>query len=507
MRRLAPALALLASTTLWACKPGSPGVEGDACSKKEDCAEGLSCLDNVCTKLASGEAPAASSYCATVADLAGAWVFDTLVIGAEDLAPRGINGHYEMTVVVDHCAASIGLIKTGYDDVRYSASKIQSSEAVLAESTQIPGAAEATVSLKGKPTHTMTFVVSDGQLFGSWQMAGDEWARAGMWGTLRGIRRVERPADEGSEAAEQPEQPEQPELVGVDDFAAQPCEVRCLASCDAARRRVDATLDEPALAACMTACGGDEPIAGCGGGSPLPEELVVNVKGPAKSLDELCSKATAELLAANAVAPGRADLRCDRKPVVKDKAASRSLSKAALGGSFLGAQLLQVGYFSSGYVGHHILALETEAGWFWTDSLADVSMPGTDGISVTTTSLVLRARELLSAALGREVVAEIAVQITDSDLDVNEISLDEQKLVVVCSTGSPPTCMRVPTSWSSRRTLIDDKTDDPKRHPKLRSERGVVYLAFLPGDRVSISTPADARAADRELSGIYVWPP
>ncbi|MFO7562246.1 MAG: hypothetical protein R6X02_06355 [Enhygromyxa sp.] len=486
MRRVALAPVVLGLALLLDCK-SEPGSEGETCKKKEDCVEGLRCVDNVCTRLdAQPDAAQASAYCETLAALAGKWVFDTTVVGAEDLAPRGINGHYEMSVAVDNCTANVQLIKTGYDDVKYSEKKVQTSEAALAESTQIPHAAEATFSLKGKPTHTMTFMVRDNQLFGFWQSTGDEWARAGMWGYLRGVQ-------EGQD------------LAKVEDFAAQPCEVACLTQCDAARRRADATLDEPGLAACLTACGGEQPIVGCGAGEPLPEELVVAVAGPAKSIDELCAKASAELLAANGGGVPASAVTCDRKPPVNDKPASRSLSKGALAGSFKAAELVQISWFDAGYHGWLILALETEAGWFWTKPLMDVSSSGIGGVSSTTTSLVLRARDLLSAP-GREVVAELALRITDTDLGLNEVSIDEQKYVVVCSTGSPPACMEMTLTWASERTLIDDKGVDEKQHPDLYSKRGELYLGFLPGDRVSISAPQGAREEDLQLSGIYAWP-
>jgi|GEM_PF-2658093 len=486
MRLSALATVVVGLVSLVACK-SEPAGEGEACTKKQDCGAGLSCLDNTCVRLdAEASAATPSGYCATVAAMAGAWTFDTTVVGAEDLASRGINGHYEMTVVVDNCAASINLVKTGYDAVKYSDKKIQTSEAALAESQQIAHAAEATVSLKGKPTHTMTFVVRDGQLFGHWQSTGDEWTRAGMWGFLRGVAQGQ-------------------DLANVTDFTAQPCEVACLTQCDVVRRRADATLNEPALAACMTACGGEVPIVGCGAPEPLPEELLIAVSGPAKSLADLCTQAGAERLATDGIKPGAVELVCDRKPPVNGKPAARSLAKSALGGSFKAAQLVQIGYSDVGYAGHLVLALETEAGWFWTESLLDLSVSGVGGIDVSTSSLVLRPRELL-AAVGREVVAEIAMKITDSDLALNEVATDTQKYIVVCATGSPPTCMRMISTYASQRTVIDDEGSNPKPHPNLRSERGELYLAFLPGDRLSISTPAAAPAADRELSGIYAWP-
>ncbi|HVI02799.1 MAG TPA: hypothetical protein VM869_29070 [Enhygromyxa sp.] len=484
MRHAALAIATLGLALLASCK-SEPGGEGEACTKKEDCAEGLSCVDNVCTKLGGEPAVQPSAYCETVAALAGTWTFDTTVIGAEDLAPRGINGHYEMTVAVDNCTANLQLIKTGYDDVKYAEKKVQSSDAVLAESKQIPGAAEATVSLKGKPTHTMIFQVRDGQLFGFWQSTGDEWARAGMWGFLRGVQKGQ-------------------DLAKVEDFAAQPCEVACLTQCDTARRRADATLDEPSLAACLTACSAGEPIVGCGPGKPLPAELMVAVAGPVKTIDELCAKVSAELLAGQGSEVAATAVTCDRKPPVNDKPASRSLNKAALAGSFNAAELVQVSWFDAGFYGWLILALETEAGWYWTKPLMDMSSSGVGGVSSTTTSLVLRARELLSPA-GREVVAELAMQTTDSDLGINEVALDEQKYVVVCSTGAPPVCVEATIGWSSERTLIDDKTDDPKKHPDLYNKRGELYVSFLPGDLVSISVPEGAREEDRKLSGIFAW--
>lgn len=486
MRRFALATTLLVGlASLGGCK-SEPSGEGEACKQKEDCVEGLSCVDNVCTKLAAEATTEPSSYCQTVAAMAGTWTFDTTVIGAEDLAPRGINGHYEMTVAVDNCSANVQMTKTGYDDVKYSDKKVQTSEAALAESKQIAGAAEVTVSLKGKPTHTMTFLVRDNQLFGFWQSTGDEWARAGMWGFLRGVQKGQ-------------------DLAKVEDFVAQPCEVACLTQCDAARRRADASLDEPALAACMTACAAEQPILGCGPGKPLPEELVVGVSGPAKTIDELCAKVSAELLATNDGKVPVTAVSCDRKPPVNDKPGSRSLSKGPLAGSFKSAELVQISWFDSGYYGWLILALETDAGWFWTKPLMDVSSSGVGGVSTNTTSLVLRPRELLSAN-GREVVAELAMQVTDSDLGLNEVSIDEQNYVVVCSTGAPPTCMQMTLTWSSQRMLIDDKLDDAKKHPDLYSKRGELYVGFLPGDLVSISAPQGAREQDLALSGIYSWP-
>ena len=481
-------LALVSASSFTACK-SSPGEEGAACKTKEDCADGLSCVDNVCTKLAGEGAPAptqASGYCETVAALAGTWTFDTTVIGAEDLAPRGINGHYTMTVTADNCTANVQLVKTGYDEVQYSEKKVQTSEAALSESKEIAHAATATFSLKGKPTHTMTFMVRDGQLYGAWQSAGDEWTRAGMWGFLRGVQQGQ-------------------DLAQVEDFAAQPCEVRCLTQCDAPRRRADGILDEPALAACMTACDAGEPIVGCGVGKPLPEDLLVAVHGPAASFEDLCAKASAEMITERGSSLAASEVTCDRKPPVGGKPASRTLAKSALAGSFTSAELIQLTAFDEEAMEELHLVLQTEAGWFWTDTILDLSNSGVGGISVDTTSLVLRARDLISAP-GREVVAELAMQIYDADMGVNEASTDESKVTVVCTTGSPPQCLRLTTSWSSARALIDEDVDnDPKDHPTLGSERGETYLAFLPGDLVSISAPPDSRESYLSLRGLYHW--
>lgn len=485
MRHIALASAVFGLASL-GCK-SEPGGEGETCKKKEDCAEGLSCVDNTCIRLEDRtDVSTPGGYCETVAALSGTWVFDTTVIGAKDLALRGINGHYEMSVVVEDCTATIQMIKTGHDDVKYTEKKIQTSEAALAESKQIAAAAAATVSLKGKPTHTMTFVVRDNQLFGFWQSTGDEWARAGMWGFLRGVAKGQA-------------------LAKVDDFAVQPCEVACLTQCDAARRGADKTLDEPALAACMTACGGEQPIVGCRPSKPLPAELAVTVAGPAKSFDELCSKASAELLAGSTSKVPASAVTCDRKPPVNEKPASRSLNKGALAGSFESAELVQIGWFDGGYFGWLVLALETKAGWFWTKPLMDVSNSGLGGISTTTTGLTLRARDLLSSP-GREVVAELAMQITDSDLGLNEVSIDEQKTLVVCSAGSPPVCSTLLLNWSSQRTLIDGKGVDKKKHPGLYNKRGELYVSFLPGDVISISAPPGSREQELQLTGIHAWP-
>jgi hypothetical protein len=491
MRRALAAIVLAGSSlSLVGCQ-AEPAAEGASCSKKEDCADGLSCLDGVCTKLAPEPKAEQSRYCATVEALAGSWTFDTTVVGAEDLISHGINGHFQMTSKIEGCAGTVELTKTGHDDTVYSKAKIQQSEATLRESTTIPGAAEVMVSLKGKPTHELTFMVRDGQLLGHFRYVETEWNRAGMWGYLRGV-------PTGSALAE------------VENFEVQPCEVKCLTQCDATRRKADQSLDEPALAACMTGCSAAQPsqaaqlVVGCGPGKPMHEQLLLGMNGPAKSIDELCSKAGAELLAAEANTSG-APATCKRDPEVDGKPTEKALGKTRFDGSFLNAQVLEIGYFDVGYSGHLILALETETGWYWSETIADLSASGVGGFGVGIESMTLRPRDLLSA-VGRELIADVEVRTTDSDLGINEVSVDDTKLVVVCSTGSPPTCLRMTTNWSSERTLIDAKGDDPKKHPDLRAARGEVYLSILPGDLVSISSPADARPADRELMGIYAWP-
>lgn len=492
MRRALASLALAGcfSLSVGACK-SEPGGEGASCSKKDDCTDGLSCVDGVCTKLAGPSEPEPSRYCATVEALAGSWTFDTTVVGAQDLSSRGINGHFQMTATIDGCAGTIALTKTGHDDTVYSKAKIQQSEATLRESTTIPGAAEVTVSLKGKPTHELTFMVRDKQLLGHFRYVEGEWNRAGMWGYLRGV-----PAGQA--------------LAEVENFEVQPCEVKCLTQCDATRRKADQTLDAPALAACMTACSApagqpeSPPALGCSPGKPMHEQLLLGVNGPAKSIDELCGKAGAALIAAAGLS-STAQVSCKKDPEVGGKPSEKTLGKGRFDGSFLNAQVLEIGTFDVGYTGHLILALETEAGWFWTESIVDLSVSGVGGMSIGIESLTLRPRELLSA-VGRELIVDIEVRATDSDLGVNEVSIDDSKLVVVCSTGSPPVCVRATSDWSSERTLIDPKGDDPKKHPDLRAARGEVYLSILPGDLVSVSTPPDARPDDRQLAGIYAWP-
>jgi hypothetical protein len=484
-------LAGFASLSLLVGCKDDPGGEGAACEKKEDCAEGLSCVDGVCSKLEAPAEAEPSAYCKTVEALAGSWTFDTTVVGAEDLTSKGINGHHQMTVTVDGCTGNVELTKTGHDDTVYTKAKIQHSQAALRESATIPGAAEIVVSLKDKPTHELTFLVRDKQLLGHWRYVESEWNRAGMWGYLRGV-------------------PSGTALAEVENFEVQPCEVKCLTQCDATRRKADQTLDQPALAACMTACSGEQPaqggqlVVGCGPGAPLHEQLLLGVNGPAKSIDELCGKAGAELMAASGLS-STAQVACKRDPQVDGKPAERALGKSRFDGSFLNAQLLEIGVQDAAYAGHLILALETEAGWFWTDSIADLSTSGVGGITVGIESMTLRPRDLVSA-VGRELIAEVEVRTTDTDLGVNEVATDETQLAVVCSTGSPPVCLRTITKWSSERKLIEPKGDDPKKHPDLRSARGEIYLAVLPGDLVSISAPADARPVDRELAGIYAWP-
>jgi hypothetical protein len=490
MRRALAAIVVLGVVVfgVGGCK-SDPGGEGASCDKKEDCADGLSCVDGTCTKLAAEAEAEPSKYCATLEALAGNWTFDTTVVGAEDLASRGINGHFQMVVAREGCTGTIELTKTGHDDTVYTKAKIQHSRATLRESTTIPGAAAVMVSLKDKPTHELTFMVRDGQLLGHFRYVESEWERTGMWGYLRGV-----PAGQA--------------LAEVEAFEVQPCEVKCLTQCDADRRRADQTLDEPALAACMSACADPsqpvQPGVGCAAGKPMHEQLLLGINGPTKSIDELCSKAGAAVVAANGLSSA-AQVMCKREPEVGGKPTERALGKTRFDGSFLNAQLLEIGYLDVGYAGDLILALETEAGWFWSDSIADLSVSGVGGASVSVESMTLRPRELFSA-IGRELIAEVELRATDSDLGVNEVSIDDSKLVVVCSTGSPPVCVRATTAWSSERTLIEPKGDDPKKHPNLTAARGELYLSILPGDLVSISTPPDTRPTDRQLAGIYAWP-
>ena len=485
MRR---ALAITVLALLTACK-SDPGGEGAACEKKEDCAEGLSCVDGVCTKLEQASEPEASAYCTTLEALAGNWTFDTTVVGAEDLVSKGINGHFQMTVKVDGCNATIALTKTGHDDTVYTKAKIQHSEGPLHESATIPGAAEIMVSLKDKPTHELIFMVRDKQLFGHFRYVESEWNRAGMWGYLRGV-------------------PEGTALAEVENFEVQPCEVKCLTQCDADRRKADQTLDQAALSACMTSCSAGPPstdapvVAGCTPGKPMHEHLSLHVNGPAKSIEELCAKVFETKKADAGIT--EAGPICQREPEVDGKPTERALAKARFEGSFHNAQLLEVGLHTDSYATDLVLAMETEAGWFWTDSIVNLEASA-GGLAISIKSMSLRPRELVSA-VGREVIAEVDVYTTDSDLGINEVSIDETRLAVVCSTGSPPVCVRVITNWSSERTLISREGDDPKKHPDLRAAKGEVYLAILPGDLVSVSAPADARAEDRELAGIYAWP-
>lgn len=459
-----------------ACK-SEPGGVGAQCKADEQCAEGLACIDGACA--AAAKPDERSPWCATLDDLAGEWVFDTTVVGAVDLQSRGINGHYQLTVTSSECAGQALITKTGHDKTQYSESKIQRSEAVLSESKRIPGAAELTVALKGKPTHTFTFVPRKGELFGFWQMTGDEWSRAGMWGYLRGT------------AAGQT-------LAKVEDFAAQPCEVACLTSCDVARREVDQTLDAAGLGACMTACKAGESLP-CPASAELPPALVLSVAGPVASQAEACSKIGEAL--------GSGPLECNEQPVVGSKPVTRKLEGKALGGSFESARFVQVGFVGvAGYKGALHLLFETAAGWYWSGPIVDLSVAALGGTSLVLTNLDLRAREVLDARAGREVLADVGIETVASDVAANEVETDETKRALICSGGEPPTCVVVTRQWSSRRTLIKRKGDDPAKHPDLYEREGSVTISVLPGDRLSVSTPAEARAEDRELAGMYAWP-
>lgn len=467
-------LALLGS-----CK-SDPGGEGADCKAKEDCADGLSCLDSKCTKLADdAESAEATPWCAALGDLTGEWAFDTTVIGAKDLAARGINGHYQLAVTVTDCTAQAQVTKTGHDKTKYSEAKVQRSDAPVSESKRIANAAEATVALKGKPTHTFTFMVRDGQLFGFWQSTDEEWARAGMWGFLRGAKSDQALAD-------------------VEDFSAQPCEVACLTECDVARREGDKTLDDPGLGACMTACGAGERLR-CPSAPALPESLRLAVEGPVASQAEACATIGTAL--------GSGPIECNEQPLVGDKSVAKVLEGKVLGGSFEQVKLVQVGFVGvSGYKGSLHLLLNTKAGWYSTGSIADLSVAALGGASLAISNLDLIARDLVIGLAGREIVVEVGVEASSSNAAINEVETDDTDRTVVCSGGDPPTCVVVTRQWSAKRTLIKRKGDDPAKHPDLFDQSGEVSLSFLPEGRISVSTGAEARPEDRELAGIYDWP-
>ena len=481
------ALALtFALAGLASCKQ-DPAAEGGACKKQDDCLDGLSCVEGICKRaVTETPGPTPSGYCATLAAMAGSWTFDTTVVGAETLAPRGINGHFQMTVTVDNCEGKIELSKSGYDDVTFAKDKVQNAEAALVESTEIPAAATAVVSLKSKPTHEMTFVVREGQLFGYYSYADSEWRRAGIWGYLRGVKIGET-------------------LEAVEDFGAQPCEVRCMTQCDTTRRRADQTLDEASLASCLAACGTETTLVGCGEGAALPEALVLGLEGPVETREALCEAAGKALLSSKGKEVAGPPVECLDEPEIKGRPVARKLNKSRLDGSFLNAEVVEIGYFDGAYVGRLVLGLQTKAGWYFTDELVDLSVSRAGGVKVEVDGIKLQPRDMLSPA-GREVVAEIRTKTTDSDLGRNEVAIDENKLLVLCSVGDPPTCILTNLTWSTNRTLIEPKKADEAEHPNLGSESGETYVAILPDDRVSISTPADAREGDRALAGIYHWP-
>jgi hypothetical protein len=469
---------LVGLALLGSCK-SDPGGVGADCKVKEDCAEGLHCLDGKCSALEEGPPAEATPWCAALGDLAGEWIFDTTVVGAKDLAARGINGHYQLAVTVADCKAQAQVTKTGHDKTNYSEGKVQRSDAPLTEPKRIPNAVEATVALKGKPTHTFTFMVRDGQLFGFWQSIDAEWTRAGMWGFLRGAKTGQA-------------------LAKVEDFAAQPCEVACLTECDVARRELDKTLDTPGLGVCMTACGAGERKL-CPAAPELPESLRLVVEGPVASQPEACTKIAAAL--------GSGPVECNQQPLVGDKPLARALEGKPLGGSFEHVELVQVGFVGvAGYKGSLHVLLQTKAGWYWTGPIADLSVAALGGASLAITNLELIARDLLPAFAGREIAVDVGVEASSSNAALNEVESDDTHRTVVCSGGDPPTCMVVTREWSAKRTLIKRKGDDPAKHPDLFDQRGEVFMSFLPEGRVSVSTSAEARPEDRELAGIYEWP-
>jgi hypothetical protein len=127
------------------------------------------------------------------------------------------------------------------------------------------------------------------------------------------------------------------------------------------------------------------------------------------------------------------------------------------------------------------------------------------GASLAIADLDLIARDLLPLA-GREIVVDVSVEASSSNAAINEVETDDTDRTVVCSGGDPPTCIAVTRHWSSQRTLIKRKGDDPAKHPDLFDQEGELSLSFLPEGRISVSTGAEARREDRELAGIFDWP-
>ncbi|NJK31367.1 MAG: hypothetical protein HC927_02520, partial [Deltaproteobacteria bacterium] len=113
--------------------------------------------------------------------------------------------------------------------------------------------------------------------------------------------------------------------------------------------------------------------------------------------EELCNKAATELLGPS---KSGAPHTCS-DPLIKEKPAARTLDKRTLGGSFSEAKLIQIGRVDVGYQGVLVLAMQTEAGWFWTNPLYDLGVSGVGGHTVGLERAVLRRARAAACARAR----------------------------------------------------------------------------------------------------------
>ncbi len=219
------------------------------------------------TPVASGPdaiAEPSAAGCPELEALGGRWSFITEVTGSRVVQSSGLNGFYELEVVLEGCQASAELRKVGYTARKFTPRRIQRAQAPLAPTTDAAAgffggefALHSEVGAHG--IVEMSFTTHDGRLAGVYRQRGARWSDTGLSGFLEGTRDGEYPRD--------------PVLQH------QPCIARCAVACDTAQRE---TVSADSVQACVHACEADDTAAAhCGDAEELPEAYVLEFEGPA----------------------------------------------------------------------------------------------------------------------------------------------------------------------------------------------------------------------------------
>lgn len=124
-------------------------------------------------------------------ELAGAYDFTTVVLGANNPKAKGVNGYYRMAIEVKGCAVKVGIGKYGFSGKIFSSDKIQwgvfegKPYTVTDGNTPDPSPAilvDAELEANHGSSLSVGFTFVGRQ--GFWRYVGASWDSAGMWGGL-----------------------------------------------------------------------------------------------------------------------------------------------------------------------------------------------------------------------------------------------------------------------------------------------------------------------------------